>query len=347
MSGLAIWAPLPYQDDTLFDQASPLNRDDCLSPFRALRDVCAGAGAEVHTQDVWLRSGRTPSAVLFPDRPRAPLARLLGPWHGRSRPYLLLQECAVVSPRNWDLAAHREYVRVFTWHSDLLANPLYARVHFAQRLAPPAVDGWDARPGWCCLIAANKRSSHVDELYSQRLAAIRWFERHHPERFSLFGIGWDRPLVPGPAPLGKVIARTPLLRRAWIRDRPSYRGPIASKRACLLGHRFSVCFENAQRIPGYITEKIIDCFMAGCVPLYWGAPDIADHIPAECFIDFRAFSGFADAYAFMAAMSAGEFQRHQQAMADFLASAAADRFSSDFFARQIAGAIFPKGTVDG
>ncbi len=51
---------------------------------------------------------------------------------------------------------------------------------------------------FCALVAANKRSSHRAELYSERRRAIRWFERHHPEQFDLYGVGWNRPLLGGP-----------------------------------------------------------------------------------------------------------------------------------------------------
>jgi hypothetical protein len=57
-------------------------------------------------------------------------------------------------------------------------------------------------------------------------------------------------------------------------------------------YKFSICYENARDTPGYITEKIFDCFFAGCVPIYWGANNITDHIPKECFIDKRDFEDY-------------------------------------------------------
>ena len=56
-------------------------------------------------------------------------------------------------------------------------------------------------------------------------------------------------------------------------------------------------FENARDIPGYITEKLFDCLFAGCVPIYWGEPNIQSIVPKECFIDFRHFLAKPDPYA--------------------------------------------------
>lgn len=48
-------------------------------------------------------------------------------------------------------------------------------------------------------------------------------------------------------------------------------------------YKFSLCIENVS-LPGYVTEKIIDCFVAGVVPIYAGPPDIYDYIPGGSFI---------------------------------------------------------------
>jgi hypothetical protein len=42
---------------------------------------------------------------------------------------------------------------------------------------------------------------------------------------------------------------------------------VDSKKNTLEKYKFSICYENARDIPGYITEKIFDCFFAGCVPI--------------------------------------------------------------------------------
>ena len=68
---------------------------------------------------------------------------------------------------------------------------------------------------------------------------------------------------------------------------------IDDKISCLREFRFCLCLENCS-YPGYVTEKIIDCLVAGVIPLYQGAPDIAEFIPAECFIDISQYSDLGE-----------------------------------------------------
>lgn len=62
----------------------------------------------------------------------------------------------------------------------------------------------------------------------------------------------------------------------WPKTMPNYRGFVSSKVDLLRRYRFCLVMEN-QRQNGYITEKLFDCFPAGTVPIYWGAPDIHEY----------------------------------------------------------------------
>lgn len=53
-------------------------------------------------------------------------------------------------------------------------------------------------------------------------------------------------------------------------------------------YQFVIAFENTTT-PGYITEKFIYPIMAGCIPIYWGAPDIVDHFNPDRFINVQDF----------------------------------------------------------
>ena len=69
----------------------------------------------------------------------------------------------------------------------------------------------------------------------------------------------------------------------WPDNLPNYHGNCVSKIATLPRYRYGLVFENQQQ-PGYVTEKLLDCFVAGTVPIYWGAPDVGEVVPAEAMI---------------------------------------------------------------
>lgn len=52
----------------------------------------------------------------------------------------------------------------------------------------------------------------------------------------------------------------------------------------LARYRFAFAFENEAH-PGYVTEKPLDAFQAGAIPLYWGCPLTAREINPDSLID--------------------------------------------------------------
>jgi len=59
--------------------------------------------------------------------------------------------------------------------------------------------------------------------------------------------------------------------------------PIDDKWDGLAPYRYSIAVENY--VAGhYWTEKIADCFLAGVMPIYFGAPNITDYFPAESLV---------------------------------------------------------------
>ena len=56
-------------------------------------------------------------------------------------------------------------------------------------------------------------------------------------------------------------------------------------------YQFVIAFEN-KRHQGYITEKIVSAMLAGCVPIYFGAPDVTEHFNVKSFVNVADFSSF-------------------------------------------------------
>lgn len=69
-------------------------------------------------------------------------------------------------------------------------------------------------------------------------------------------------------------------------------GPVKDKMEFLRGYRFSIAFENAY-YPGYTTEKILEAKKAGCIPIYWGNPEIALDFNTDGFVNAHAFRSFS------------------------------------------------------
>lgn len=60
-------------------------------------------------------------------------------------------------------------------------------------------------------------------------------------------------------------------------------GPVRNKIKFLTNYKFSLAMENT-KADGYITEKIIDAFLAGNIPIYYGNYMIEEYINPKAFI---------------------------------------------------------------
>jgi alpha-1,3-fucosyltransferase 10 len=59
-------------------------------------------------------------------------------------------------------------------------------------------------------------------------------------------------------------------------------------------YHFCLAIENTLQ-PRYVTEKWFHCFATGCVPVYYGAPDIADFAPSpSSYLNIRSFRRLED-----------------------------------------------------
>ena len=61
---------------------------------------------------------------------------------------------------------------------------------------------------------------------------------------------------------------------------------IITKTEGLAKYRFSIAVENS-RVPNYFTEKIIDCFLCGTIPIYWGSVNIMHYFNPKGIIQFQ------------------------------------------------------------
>jgi len=75
-------------------------------------------------------------------------------------------------------------------------------------------------------------------------------------------------------------------------------------------YRFTIAFENA-RETDYVMEKFYDPLIIGSVPIYLGAPNVAEFAPGEhCYIDASEFGSARDLADFLLSMSDEEYTRY-------------------------------------
>lgn len=328
---LAVLRGQGLHKNVIFDRESPFNRDNCYEPYALLKEKFLDLGIEIKTADLF--SEREPFFEIHQDVQSTTLSKVN---------YLLLLENSYVKSVNGMSEEWSKYQRIFTWDDRIVDGHRILKINYPNPINIHPIDGFENRLQFCCLIAGNKALPISDsrDLYVERIKAIRWFEEYAPSDFDLYGTDWDLPPARGGL-LGKVERRFFKTLRPFLNLRPfpSYRGKVDHKKNVLTSTRFSICYENVGELPGYITEKIFDCFFSGCIPVYWGANNITAHIPAECFVDRRNFRDTREVYAFLKAMTEPEFRGYQERIAAFLCSDDAYPFSSEFFAETIVSTI--------
>ena len=317
--------------DEMFEPGPGANGGGLYFPFRQLREAFDAIGVRLATPD--MNAGRTVSFELHINARR----RLPG-----VPCYAYLWEHRLTRPINADLRRLAPYRRVFTWNTALVDGRTIHELPIPNDLTVQPIPGFAQRDLFCTMIAGNRalRAPSDLALHALRLGVIRWFEEHAPEQFALYGHGWNRPPQP-PGILGRLMKRVHDWRARLLPRAPlqTYRGPVASKDEVLLRSKYSICFENLRGGAGYITEKLFDCMIYGCLPVYIGASDVARRIPPECYIDGDRFRSPADLHRELISIDAAEFMRRRALTADFLRSERAAPYGNTHFCRTLVQAI--------
>lgn len=320
------------KDNLIFSASNYSIGDNLHAPALSLRNTLASMGHELSTLDTHPMA--TYKKVLFFDMPASHQVNLEELQAQGLELYLVMLESSIIRTENHDVSKHRFFKKIFTWDDTLVDGKRYIKIQISHQIPPCPEPDKESRDKFCCLIAGNKRSKMPGQLYSERKRSVRWFEQNHPDKFDLFGFGWDSYEFPGIRPI-RFLNRFPLLKKLCAPRYPSYRGPVDSKAAVLREYRFSLCYENVSGIQGYITEKIFDSLFALCIPVYWGAPDIGRYIPELCFIDRSQFKDTKELFSYMHSMSEAEYEQRLEAMISFLRGEEIKAFSCDTFATTI------------
>lgn len=321
-----------YENNKIFDLDFIKNFDYRGYHYYLLKERLSKLNVELNTIDLMKNNLDENAILIFNNLPRN--LNILKKYE-KLKKFLVLSESKLIRSDNWNFKNHKHFEKIFTWNDDIVDNQKYFKIRYPNKIPQNYDFDLKQKTKFCTMIVGNKFAKNSPfknlELYSERIKAIRWFEKNHSEKFDLFGFGWDRKVFKNRI-LRKMNKFDFIVKSKLFRpDYPSYKGIVKSKNNVLKQYKYAICYENAKNITGYISEKIFDCFFAGCVPVYLGAKEIACHIPQNAFIDRNRFQSYSELYEFLNQISDEEYIEYLNAIKRFLKSDRLYQFSSDHF----------------
>lgn len=161
-----------------------------------------------------------------------------------------------------------------------------------------------------CNISGCKSSRNEKELYSARVDVIKYM-KDRPD-FDFYGDdGWR------------------------VLGYKNFGGACESKFDTYQNYRFALSLENVRDVPGYISEKILDCFVAGIVPVYSGGRGVDRFIPKECYINYFDFACVEDLITYLEQLPREEYDRYLASMEAFLQKGGMEQWGKEEYLRTL------------
>lgn len=313
-----ILPPGGYENELLFNLSSNrLNRDNCIKHFYDLRTVLKKFGYRLVTARLTDNLGD--ACMIMTSGTSANVVKKLSQYKNKKL-YMHIWEPNCVEPASYLTSNHNIYNAIFIMDDRFVGqNNKYIKLNYPHPYVYMIDDvvPFGAKK-FCTLISGNKHSSYRHELYSERERAIRFFE-NHPNFFEFYGRGWP------------------------LRQYKNYKGEVYAKVDTLKKYKYCICYENSSDEPGYITEKIFDCFHAGCVPVYYGAPNVTQYIPENCFIDFRKFDkNYEKLLEYLKSITENQYNEYLNNIRQYLKTAQAQRFSIAYMIHSTLRVMLPE-----
>lgn len=272
---------------------------------------------------------------------------------------LILTEPPVYNFVDWNEERHVYFDKVLSYDSDLLTkNPLkYKQINYPIDLNTNSSNTYPSETEFkskklSSLIAGSfsitTSSPEKKSLLFERYKILKWFNKNRPDELDYFS-------RTNPVEKFKYFRGASLLNRTNIklsskiaeklfnkRIQKVYRGSIPSldKNVVMAQYKFNFCLENSYNIKGLISEKIFDCFMAKTIPIYFGASDIENYIPKNCFVSYSDFKTLGNLYLFLKQMDYTTYLHYLESASRFLETAK-DVFSTAKFIETIYKEIMP------
>ena len=220
---------------------------------------------------------------------------------------LSTEEISVAETQRKDFFLSGLFDRVLTWRDNELDGKIFHKYFYMNPVRK--YSNVNGEKSLACIINSLKKNDlkSKNNIYSERLRIIQYF--NGKPGFSLYGFNWGN----------------------YRNNLDCYKGAVDDKIKTYQKYKFAFAFENSNNELGGISEKIFDVMAAGCIPIYYGAPNISSYIPKKCFIDFRNFDSLDVLYHFIKNMPEKEILARQSEIKEFMSSKNYDSFNSNGF----------------
>ncbi len=200
------------------------------------------------------------------------------------------------------------YKYILTWNKEAVDGKRIFQTDGYYTLRKPSREiPFSERKLLVAIYTAHGSGYGEKELYSERNKIFRCYEKH--EQFDLYGAGWE-----------------------GFRNS---RGIAGNKADVYCNYRFAVALENMKERKGYVTEKIYDCICNGVVPIYYGASDIREYVPADVFIDYSQFANPDELWDFLEGMQEDVWMGYLEAARRYLVSDQAGLVAPERFCERL------------
>jgi hypothetical protein len=212
---------------------------------------------------------------------------------GFGRKHLVIREPETVRPdlyRSSTLALFDHiWIPSERWGNEIGAHPFKCPQYIPAILPEHSMSEWASRRNNPCLLLANKFSAVPSEMYSLRRKLLkRASKRGVP--IEVIGPGWDASRIRQHVNMQRAvlqcfragrIPRLSLMDMFQLGPVPSgitVVGSVEDKGATLSEYKVTFITENSQ---GYVSEKLIDALVAGCIPVYCGDAEELREFPDD------------------------------------------------------------------
>lgn len=284
-----------------------------LLPFAVLRDKLSKIGVFINTIDLQKKYDEIDLLIVMRHENNInKIFNVISKNKNIKILYISTEEISAAPTQNKDLLDFGLFDRILTWRDNDVDSKLFYKYYYMTPLRT-YVESLDDRRELACLINSYKINYYnsKENIYHERLKVISFFEDKFC--FKLYGHNWHK----------------------YSKKIKNYRGSVLNKIEIYLKHDFSFIFENSNAELGGITEKIWDSLAAGCIPIYYGAPNVRKYIPHACYIDYRDFKNLDTLYNYISEMTFEEKNIRRQAIKRFLQTNDYIIFTSDGFYKTI------------